>query len=140
MKSGPPSPQLERALAQKRGPNIAINQSINKSLKKKKNCFKKKKKTVVVSSLTEQKLREGIRQSSGWKAFEEEKNKMESPCSGIMPHTSEEEWGGQDGWSRLNKRKFSKKINKKEVRYRARMRVMSADKNTDFYLSVRENH
>ena len=30
MKSGPHLPQLERALAQKRGPNIAINQSINK--------------------------------------------------------------------------------------------------------------
>ena len=39
MKSGPRSPQLEKALAQKRRPNIAINQSINqsnKSLKKKK--------------------------------------------------------------------------------------------------------
>ena len=34
MKSGPRSPQLEKALAQKRRPNIAINQSINKSLKK----------------------------------------------------------------------------------------------------------
>ena len=29
MKSGPPLPQLEKALAQKRRPNIAINQSIN---------------------------------------------------------------------------------------------------------------
>ena len=29
MKSGPRSPQLEKALAQKRRPNIAINQSIN---------------------------------------------------------------------------------------------------------------
>ena len=36
MKSGPHSPQLEKALAQKRRPNIAINQSINNSLKKKK--------------------------------------------------------------------------------------------------------
>ena len=36
MKSGPRLPQLEKALAQKRRPNIAINQSINKSLKKKK--------------------------------------------------------------------------------------------------------
>ena len=39
MKSDPYSPQLERALAQKRRPNIAINQlinkKINKSLKKK---------------------------------------------------------------------------------------------------------
>ena len=37
MKSGPRLPQLEKALAQKRRPNIAINQSINKinkSLKK----------------------------------------------------------------------------------------------------------
>ena len=34
MKSGPRLPQLEKALAQKRRPNIAINQ-INKSLKKK---------------------------------------------------------------------------------------------------------
>ena len=34
-KSGPRLPQLEKALAQKRRPNIAINQSINKSLKKK---------------------------------------------------------------------------------------------------------
>ena len=40
MKSGPRSPQLEKALAQKRRPNIAINQSINKSLKKKKKWFK----------------------------------------------------------------------------------------------------
>ena len=31
MKSGPRLPQLEKALAQKRRPNIAINQSINKS-------------------------------------------------------------------------------------------------------------
>ena len=30
MKSGPRLPQLEKALAQKRRPNIAINQSINK--------------------------------------------------------------------------------------------------------------
>ena len=30
MKSGPRSPQLEKALAQKRRPNIAKNQSINK--------------------------------------------------------------------------------------------------------------
>ena len=35
MKSGPRLPQLERALAQKRRPNITINQSINKPLKKK---------------------------------------------------------------------------------------------------------
>ena len=34
-KSGPRLPQLEKALAQKRRPNIAIKQSINKSLKKK---------------------------------------------------------------------------------------------------------
>ena len=39
MKSGPHLPQLEKALAQKRRPNVAINQSINQSinLKKKKN-------------------------------------------------------------------------------------------------------
>ena len=36
MKSGPRLPQLEKALAQKRRPNIAINQSINQSLKKQK--------------------------------------------------------------------------------------------------------
>ena len=36
MKSDPRLPQLEKALAQKRRPNIAINQSINQSLKKKK--------------------------------------------------------------------------------------------------------
>ena len=36
MKSGPHLPQLEKALAQKRRPNIAINQSINQYLKKKK--------------------------------------------------------------------------------------------------------
>ena len=36
MKSGPRLPQLEKALAQKRRPNIAINQSINKIFKKKK--------------------------------------------------------------------------------------------------------
>ena len=40
MKSGPHLPQLEKALAQKRRPNIAINQSINKEILKKK---KKKK-------------------------------------------------------------------------------------------------
>ena len=40
MRSGPHLPQLEKALAQKRRPNIAINQSINKEiLKKKKNLF-----------------------------------------------------------------------------------------------------
>ena len=37
MKSGPRLPQLEKALEQKRRPNIAINQSINKSLKKNSN-------------------------------------------------------------------------------------------------------
>ena len=36
MKSGPCLPQLQEALAQKQRPNIVINQSINKSLKKKK--------------------------------------------------------------------------------------------------------
>ena len=36
MKSGPLLPQLEKALAQKRRPNIAINQSINQSILKKK--------------------------------------------------------------------------------------------------------
>ena len=36
MKSGPRLPQLEKALAQKQRPNIAINQSINQSKKKKK--------------------------------------------------------------------------------------------------------
>ena len=35
MKSGPLLPQLEKALAQKRRPNIAINQSIKKSLDRK---------------------------------------------------------------------------------------------------------
>ena len=34
MKSGPRLPQLEKALAQKRRPNIAITQSINKSINK----------------------------------------------------------------------------------------------------------
>ena len=34
MKSGPCSPQLEKALAQKRRPNIGINQSINKNKNK----------------------------------------------------------------------------------------------------------
>ena len=34
MKSGPRLPQLEKALAQKRRPNIAINQSINQSINK----------------------------------------------------------------------------------------------------------
>ena len=38
MKSGPHLPQLEKALAQKRRPNIAINQSI-KSLKKTKQNY-----------------------------------------------------------------------------------------------------
>ena len=40
MKSGPHLPQLEKALAQKRRPNTAINQSINQNPKK----LKKKKK------------------------------------------------------------------------------------------------
>ena len=35
MKSGPRLPRLERALAQRRRPNAAINKYINKSLKKK---------------------------------------------------------------------------------------------------------
>ena len=35
MKSGPRLPQLEKALAQKQRPNIAINQSINQSIFKK---------------------------------------------------------------------------------------------------------
>ena len=35
MKSGPRLPQLEKALAQKRRPNIAINQSINQLINKK---------------------------------------------------------------------------------------------------------
>ena len=39
MKSGPCLPQLEKALAQKRRPNIAINQSINQSILKKKKNF-----------------------------------------------------------------------------------------------------
>ena len=39
MKSGPRLPQLQEALAQKRRPNIVINQSINKSLKKKKKTY-----------------------------------------------------------------------------------------------------
>ena len=50
MKRGPHLPQLEKALAQKRRPNIAINQSINqsnKSLKKKKaRRYRKKEITV----------------------------------------------------------------------------------------------
>ena len=37
MKSGPRLPQLEKALAQKRRPNIVINQSINQSIFKRKN-------------------------------------------------------------------------------------------------------
>ena len=36
MKSSPRLPQLQETLAQKRRPNIVMNQSINKSLKKKK--------------------------------------------------------------------------------------------------------
>ena len=43
MKSGPRLPQLEKALAQKRRPNIVINQSINQSIFEKLNTFKKKK-------------------------------------------------------------------------------------------------
>ena len=38
MKSGPRLPQLEKALAQKRRPNIAITQSINKSINLLKKC------------------------------------------------------------------------------------------------------
>ena len=43
MKSGPHLPQLERALAQKRRPNIAINQSITKEILKKKLAYILKK-------------------------------------------------------------------------------------------------
>ena len=55
MKSGPRLPQLEKALAQKRRPNIAINQSINQSIKKKKDFIssssplKKKKDGLLVT-------------------------------------------------------------------------------------------
>ena len=43
MRSGPHLPQLEKALAQKRRPNIAINQSINQSRNLKKKKKKKRK-------------------------------------------------------------------------------------------------
>ena len=43
MKSGPRSPQLGRVLAQKRRPNIAINQSINQSILKKKKTQRSQK-------------------------------------------------------------------------------------------------
>ena len=45
MKSGPRSPQLEKALAQKRRPNTAKNKYINKFIKKKKEreCQSQKK-------------------------------------------------------------------------------------------------
>ena len=46
MKSGPRLPQLEKALAQKRRPNIAINQSINQSI------FKKKKEVLGCTEVT----------------------------------------------------------------------------------------
>ena len=45
MRSGPRLPRLEKALAQKRRPNIAINQSINQSFKKKKKKEKGRAKT-----------------------------------------------------------------------------------------------
>ena len=51
MKSGPRLPQLQKALAQKRRPNTAINQSIN--LKKNKKHLKKKKSNLIVSTKTE---------------------------------------------------------------------------------------
>ena len=47
MKSGPHLPQVEKALAQKRRPNIAINQSINLFKKK-----KEKKRKILRSSGT----------------------------------------------------------------------------------------
>ena len=46
MKSSPRLPQLQETLAQKRRPNIVMNQSINKSLKKKSLQIKKKKKVL----------------------------------------------------------------------------------------------
>ena len=49
MRSGPRLPQLEKALAQKRRPNIAINQLINKKI----NLKKKKKKKVGVLKIRE---------------------------------------------------------------------------------------
>ena len=39
MKSGPRLPQLEKALAQRRGPNIASNQSINQSINQREHFF-----------------------------------------------------------------------------------------------------
>ena len=50
MRNGPRLPQLERALAQKRRPNIAIKQSINQSIKKKKTLKKKRKKHTIQGS------------------------------------------------------------------------------------------
>ena len=48
MKSGPRLPQVEKALAQKRRPNIAINQSINKKINKNlKKSFHLKKKNKI---------------------------------------------------------------------------------------------
>ena len=52
MKSGPCSPQLEKALAQKWRPSITINQSINKSLKKKKMSLLPKQRADSMQSLS----------------------------------------------------------------------------------------
>ena len=58
MKSGPRLPQLEKALAQKRRPNTAINKL--KNLKKKeKHAFKKKKKLIRVMCISKAKYKSG---------------------------------------------------------------------------------
>ena len=54
VKGGPHLPQLEKALAQKRRPNITINQSINKSLKK----INKKKNNKSISKVINLKVKE----------------------------------------------------------------------------------
>ena len=65
MKSGPHLPQLEKALAQKRRPNIAINQSINQSNK----SLKKKKKTADIGSQYMDPLEKGLRIRQGLGMF-----------------------------------------------------------------------
>ena len=67
MKSGPRLPQLEKALAQKRKPNIAINQSISKIFKKKKRIQIKKKKKVMEYRTQETQCRREVKEISNGK-------------------------------------------------------------------------
>ena len=66
MKSGPRLPQLEKALAQKRRPNIAIDRSINQSINKK---LKKKRKKIICNKMEISIKRQNISKKKSKKKF-----------------------------------------------------------------------